>query len=618
ADWDFDGVQALLSFKGDKQYSKFNVVDIRNEEVVKVHANGTENRMVHKLRKALTDTGVKYLRTVRIPFSTSRNRVEVKYARIIKPDGQIVQSGRIRDHSGVRTSSEGAALYSSYHIKTIEFSDLEKGDAVEYQYIMHDTSPDLFTDEFSDFSYLVSLPPAERSRYIVLLPAKMKLNVGTFNADIKPEIKHDAQKNYWVYSWNITDWPGIIMERSMRPLTEYVPYVVISTMSSWKEVGEWYTFLVKDQAYLNAEMKALVKNRIKGLKTDTDKARAVFSYVRDDIRYVGIEFGRNSMKPHRAETTFVTRYGDCKDTAILLVALLKEAGIKSHVVLVRTQGTGKIAKNVASPYVFNHAICLIPDLAGKQVWLDGTTDFYRMEEVPWSDQNGLALIVKGRESRITVIPEEEDGHTGVRIEGNITLKSDGSALIDIKEYFSGQRASALQRYLNSQDRFKQFVERLYARKFAGFTMEKFETSDPEKIEKEPWYRITGKVKRFGLKRGNRIACASSINPLSLSKKLLEKERTYPFWLRMKTFQEEQVTIKAPEGYVISFYPENKQRSVTNSEFKQTAVLKQGTLSINTRFTVKDATVQPLEYGAYKEFCAYVDSAFEERIICEKK
>jgi len=71
----------------------------------------------------------------------------------------------------------------------------------------------------------------------------------------------------------------------MRPLTEYVPHIVISTMNSWKEVGEWYTFLIKDQAYLNAEMKALIARKIKGLKTDTDKARAVFGYVRDESSF---------------------------------------------------------------------------------------------------------------------------------------------------------------------------------------------------------------------------------------------------------------------------------------------------------------------------------------------
>ena len=84
------------------------------------------------------------------------------------------------------------------------------------------------------------------------------------------------------------------------------------------------------------------------------------------------------MMPHSAETTFATGYGDCKDTAVLLMSLLREAGITSHVVLVRTQDMGRIAETVASPYVFNHAVCVIPDLDGKQMWLDGTSDFYRI------------------------------------------------------------------------------------------------------------------------------------------------------------------------------------------------------------------------------------------------
>lgn len=618
AEWDFSGPDALQQYKGDSAYTDHNSVDIKSTEIVRVFPNGTENRMVHKLSKALTDTGVQRLSAVRIPYSTSRNRVDIKHAHIIKPDGRIIQAGRVGDYSGVRTTSGGAALYSSYHVKTIRFPGLEKGDCVDYQYVVHDTSPDLFTDEFSDMSFLVSLAPAGDSNYIVEIPKDMKLHAGTFNTEIRPEIKSDDDTNMWIYTWHISSWPGIILEKSMRPLTEYVPHVILSTIQSWKEVGEWYSFLIRDQAHLNADMKNLVADRIQGLESDTQKAEAIFSYVRDEIRYVGIEFGRNSMKPHRAQETFATGYGDCKDTAVLLRALLAEAGIGSRVVLVRTQDRGKIGKNVASPYIFNHAVCMIPDLEGRQVWLDGTTDYYRMEEIPWADQNGFALVVDGPRSSIMVIPEEEKGYTGARIEASIELKPDGSAYVDITEYFTGQRAPALQRYLSSPDRFRQMIERLYAGKFSGFDMDAFDTSPSDRIEKEPWYRIKGTVKRYGLKRGSRIVCASSLNPLSLSGKLAEKARTYPLWLKMKTYQDEKLVLTVPEGYRISFYPEESSTEIPFCSFTQTFSLEKKRLSVHTKFAVTETTIPPSDYGRYRKFCAYVDSTFEERIICEKE
>lgn len=615
-EWDFSGTQALASYAGDKQYEGFNSVDIRSVEAVRVHSNGTEDRMVHKLRKALTDTGVGRLKTVRIPFSLSRNRIEIKHARIIKPDGRVIQSSRVFDHSGVSTGSGGAALYSSYHIKSIQFPELRKGDCIDYQYVIHDTSPGLFTDEFSDMSFLVSLPPAEHSQYILQIPADMKLNAGTFNTKIRPDISRTG--GIWVYSWDLSGWPGIILEKSMRPLTEYVPYIVVSTMESWKKAGTWYSYLMKDQARCSEEMKKKAAELCRGLAGDTRKAEALFSYVRDEIRYVGIEFGRSSMKPHRAETTFSTRYGDCKDTAVLLMCLLREAGIASNVVLVRTQDMGRIARSIASPYLFNHAVCLIPDLDGKQVWLDGTSDFYRMEEIPWADLNALALIVDDSGGTITEIPDEPAGTTGVRIKADITLKPDGSAFIDISEHFLGQRAPVLRRYVHSSDRFKQYMEALYARKFNGFTLESFKTSDPQRIVKEPWYRIRGTVKRYGLTRGNRIICPCSLNPLSLSEKIAEKERTYPLWLRIKMFQDEHITLKVPEGYRTAFYPENKKNVSANGEFEQTVMLKGRTVSVHTRFAVTDTNVQPQQYGKYKEFCRFVDSATEERIICDRE
>ena len=70
----------------------------------------------------------------------------------------------------------------------------------------------------------------------------------------------------------------------------------------------------------------------------SSEAKLIHEFVAKDIRYVAIEYGDSGYEPHHAKEVFVNRYGDCKDQAILLITMLKEAGIEAYPVLIGTRG----------------------------------------------------------------------------------------------------------------------------------------------------------------------------------------------------------------------------------------------------------------------------------------
>ena len=81
-----------------------------------------------------------------------------------------------------------------------------------------------------------------------------------------------------------------------------------------------------------------------------------------NIRYVGIEIGIGGLQPHTAEDVFRNRYGDCKDKATLLRAMLESVGIHSTWVLVDTR-RGFVDPKIPS-VDGNHAIAAIEIPAG--------------------------------------------------------------------------------------------------------------------------------------------------------------------------------------------------------------------------------------------------------------
>ena len=73
------------------------------------------------------------------------------------------------------------------------------------------------------------------------------------------------------------------------------------------------------------------------------------------------------------------RFGDCKDKAALMIALLREVGIDAELVLVRTRRGGRLDTEPASLAIFDHAIVYVPKL---DRYLDGTAEFSGMPSCP--------------------------------------------------------------------------------------------------------------------------------------------------------------------------------------------------------------------------------------------
>ncbi len=77
----------------------------------------------------------------------------------------------------------------------------------------------------------------------------------------------------------------------------------------------------------NAKIKALVKSLTKGLTNKVDKAKAIFNYVRDTLKY-GFYYNTK----YGAVGTYKTKKGNCVDHAHLLVSMYRTAGFKARYV----------------------------------------------------------------------------------------------------------------------------------------------------------------------------------------------------------------------------------------------------------------------------------------------
>ena len=86
-----------------------------------------------------------------------------------------------------------------------------------------------------------------------------------------------------------------------------------------------YLLATKNCQVNNAKIKKMAKSLTKGLKSDLDKAKAIFNYVRD---YVYYQYYYDTHKG--AVRTLTSGAGNCVDQSHLLVALYRAAGLKAR------------------------------------------------------------------------------------------------------------------------------------------------------------------------------------------------------------------------------------------------------------------------------------------------
>ena len=169
-------------------------------------------------------------------------------------------------------------------------------------------------------------------------------------------------------------------------------------------MGEWYRSLEASRTTPDDEIKAKVAELTAGKTTDEEKVRAIYEYVSTQVRYIGVAFGVGRYQPHQAIDVLHNQYGDCKDKATLLSAMLATAGVPSDAALI---GAGiRFNEAVPSPASFNHLITHLK-LNGQDVWLDSTEEVapYRMMAGMLRDREALVVPPTGT-SALEKTPKE--------------------------------------------------------------------------------------------------------------------------------------------------------------------------------------------------------------------
>ncbi len=200
----------------------------------------------------------------------------------------------------------------------------------------------------------------------------------------------------------------------------------VSSLESWDSFATWYRRLTRGSDIQDATVKAKAEELAAGTTKRVDKIRKAFEFV-SALRYVAIEFGINGIRPRTPAIVLQNRYGDCKDKANLLIALLADMGIDGRFVLLNR---GSSTDVTFPSWQFNHAIAYVPKApaAGQpdDLWLDTTDSTAPFPTLSPGDVGRSALVFNHDSAGFLTVTGP--GKDVTNIEEHWNFKADGDEL----------------------------------------------------------------------------------------------------------------------------------------------------------------------------------------------
>jgi hypothetical protein len=337
-------------------------VVLLREQLVTVGSDGRVTTVTNYALRVLIREGREYAFAKEFSESDA-GKVRDMHAWLVRPTGQVKRYGKDDIIDAVEDAND---VYNESRYKLIDASkDADPGAVFGYQTTTEARS--IFSQDVYSFQF--HRLPTLTSRYVLMLPQGWRAKGVVFNhAGIEPAINGPA------YTWELRDIPPIMPEPSSPSVSSLAPRLAVSyfppgetrplplqTYADWSEVSRWTTQLHDSQWAPDGAIIQKVKQLTADCKTEMEKIAAIARYVQT-IRYISIQIGASrggGMRPHAAAEVFAKSYGDCKDKANLMRAMLKVIDITAYPVAIYSGDPMYVREEWASPFQFNHCIIAI-------------------------------------------------------------------------------------------------------------------------------------------------------------------------------------------------------------------------------------------------------------------
>ena len=568
-------------------------------------------------------------------YMTDTGKVREMKAWMLGPGGEVKRFGKDETADVALAQND---VYNDVRAKVISADDYaEVGSVFGYQTVSEDKS--VFTQSEWEFQERY---PTLLSRYSMTLPANWRAEAVTFNhAKIEPTVTG------LTYTWELRNLQPIEPEPGSPAVTNLAPRRAVSYFpaegakrtpgrffGNWTEVSRWLSEMHDPQAAPDDALATKARELTANAKTEIERIHAIRRYVQN-LQYISIQIGvgrGGGMKPHAATEVFAKSYGDCKDKANLMRAMLKALHIIAYPVAIYSGDPTYVREKWASPQQFNHCIIAIkisdetqaPSVVqhatlGRLLIFDATDDNTPVGDLPDHEQGSLALIIAGDAGALVRMPVTPPEANRLEREAEVALAPDGTINASLREKSTGQAAVGerrLFRHLSRPD-YVRAIEQWVTGGATGARISKVEPADGH-AEGRFTLNVEFTADRYAQLMGNRLlifkpAVVTRREALHLS----EATRKHPIVLEAEAFTE-TVRVKLPEGFAVDEMPDAVKLDTPFGTYSASYEIKDNQLLFTRALIQRAATIPAAQYNELRTFFGRIRGSEQAPVVLARK
>lgn len=610
-------------------------VVLRDEETVTVSEDGKITTSTAFAVRVLTREGRAFAEASEL-YLTKAGKVKDMHAWLIRSNGFVKKYG---NDETIDHISDPNDVYDEYRVKLIDASDDADAGAV-FGYESTSEERPLFGQDVWRFQ---SRLPVLISRYSLVLPNRWRASSVTFNhSKIEPRVTGST------YVWELAELPPIRPEPASPPTSSLAPFVAVSyypadsgpsattggSFESWQQVSRWATGL--HDAVANPEETVTAKARALTVdaKGELDQIRAIAHFVQN-LQYISIDIGvgkGNGYRPHPAAQVLAKLYGDCKDKANLMRAMLKAINITAYPVAIYLGDATRVREEWASPIQFNHCIIAIkvsdqtvaptviqhPTL-GRLLIFDATDPNTPVGDLPDEEQGSLALIIAGEAGALMHMPTMPPDSSQLQREADVVLTPQGAITASLKERSTGQTAVSERRAFRAlpTPEYRGMIEQWLTR---GVTAPKLSKVEPKDENNDGRFTLDLEFSAtdYGQVMQDRLLV---FKPAIVSRRdslfLTEAKRNHPIVLESRAFSE-IVRVKLPSGFEVDELPDALKLDLDFGSYKTSYEVKDGELIFKRALSQRATTIPVEQYQTVRSFFEKIRAAEQAPVVLMRK
>jgi hypothetical protein len=260
---------------------------------------GRAEEHFHKIVTVLNEKGNDEAEMV-LPYNKKYSVVNSFEMRVYSADGTLIKKYHKSDMYD-RLAVDNETLVTDDRMLAIRHTIASYPTTIEYIFDLDVRSlMDLGSWAYQDYEQSV-----QNSYYHISISSDAGFRYINKNSNIVPQ-KSTVDK-IDRYSWKVTNLKAYKHEEGSKgwrvlpkvcfAASAFEFYGVPGDISTWQNYGKWQQKLNVDICTLSPERSAEIKKMTADIKTDKEKAKFLYEYMQQNMRYVSIQLGIGGLKP---------------------------------------------------------------------------------------------------------------------------------------------------------------------------------------------------------------------------------------------------------------------------------------------------------------------------------